>query len=581
MTTNLVILQAGESNDYPNQCVSGFVRNIGAVSGSFLLLQTSGKTLSRVLAPLQSYNFQNLYIKSIKNTGTTKLEVELSDSTVPQSSIDIQQLDIGTINGTVNINGNVTISGTADVNITNSTLNVNGTVNINGIVDVSIQNTTINVSGAVSISNSTLNISGIVSISSGSITVANSTLNISGIVSISNATVTISGSVNITNTTVNIGGIVSISSGSITVANSTLNISGIVSVSSGSITIANSTVNISISSSIQLPTDVGNYTQSLQENQTSGGNILTYNPWGFSTGTAPTVRIGNGYDTMANVQRNGANGYPVFFFYVYNPTASTGSSTLTVNLYKELPENGISTPPINSFSFSSGTLNPSSGAWITIYPNINWEYNSLVVVASSAIGTTSPQIGIAEPNIFNYINSHYWNGNDWDSTDAGFIGFWQIINAAPASLPVSVVNPVQISSGNAQIASTTSTSQVMYTVPNGKKWKLLYMLIGGGGGSSSAAQITIVKNGMPKVINGLIAFNAGWETLIELYGATVSGTTYIAFASTTSPTNQTSGSQLQSRQWQNYPILFPGDALAVLNELVGAWSGVWYEEENL
>ena len=193
MTTNLVILQTGESNDYPNQCVSGFIRNIGAVSGSFLLLQTSGKTLSRVLAPLQSYNFQNFYIKNVKNTGTTQLEVELSDSTVPQSNIDIQQLDIGTISGTVNINGNVSINGIVDANITNSTLNVNGTVNVNGIVDVNIQNTTVNVSGSITVSNSTLNVSGIVSISSGSITVLNSTLNVSGIVSISNATLTISG----------------------------------------------------------------------------------------------------------------------------------------------------------------------------------------------------------------------------------------------------------------------------------------------------------------------------------------------------------------------------------------------------
>ena len=509
MTTNLVILQAGESNDYPNQCVSGFIRNIGTVSGSFLLLQTSGKTLSRILAPLQSYNFQNFYIKNVKNTGTTELEVELSDSTIPQSNIDIQQLDIGTISGTVNINGNVTISGTADVNITNSTLNVNGTVNINGIVDVSIQNTTINVSGSVSISNSTLNITGIVSISSGSITVLNSTLNVSGIVSISNATLTISGSVNITNTTVNIGGIVSISSGSITVLNSTLNISGIVSVSSGSITIANSTVNISISSSIKLPTDMGNYTQSLQENQTSGSNILTYNPWGFSTGTAPAVRVGSSNNTMANIQRNGANGYPIFFFYAYNPLTTTGSATITVNLYKELPTNGFSAPPINTFNFSSGTLNPSSGAWVTVVPNINWEYNSLVVVLTGTIGTTGPAIGVAEPNSFTGIDTHYWNGNNWNESESGFCGFWQIVNAAPASLPVSITNPIQISSGNAQVASTTSTSQVIYTVPNGKKWKLLSILMCGGG-NGGAVYATLIKNGTPGIINGVIAF-IGWR----------------------------------------------------------------------
>ena len=107
--TNLVLLDAGSTNEYPNQCVSGFIRNAGNVSGSFLLVQTSGQTITRTLAPLQSYNFQNLYFKLLKNTGSTQLEVETSNQPGSQSSIDIQQLDIGTISGTVNINGNVSI----------------------------------------------------------------------------------------------------------------------------------------------------------------------------------------------------------------------------------------------------------------------------------------------------------------------------------------------------------------------------------------------------------------------------------------------------------------------------------------
>ena len=260
-TTSLVILDPNSSNEYPNQCVSGFIRNVGNVSGNFLLVQTSGKTITRTLAPLQSYTFTNYYIKSIKNIGTTQLEVELSDSPNTQSNLTIQQLDIGTISGTVNINGNVVISGIADVNITNTTVNVAGTVYVNGIVDVSIQNTTVNVNGSVSISGTA------------NVNITNTTVNVGGNVVVS-GTVSINGivDVSIQNTTVNVGGSVSISGiTDVSITNSTINING----------------NVNISSSVQLPTDIGNYTQSLQENQTSGTNILTYNPWNFNTSVIP------------------------------------------------------------------------------------------------------------------------------------------------------------------------------------------------------------------------------------------------------------------------------------------------------
>ena len=795
-TTSLVILDPKSSNEYPNQCVSGFIRNIGNVSGNFLLLQTSGKTITRTLAPLQSYTFTNYYIKSIKNTGTTQLEVELSDSLNTQSSLTIQRLDIGTISGTVNINGNVVISGIADVNITNTTINVAGTVYVNGIVDVSIQNTTINVGGSVSISGIT--------------------------------------DVSITNSTINING------------------------------------NVNISSSVQLPTDIGNYTQSLQENQTSGTNILTYNPWNFSTSTSYAVsNVGIGDNV--NIQQNNARGYLNFWFYVYNYTNSTGSTTVTINLYEHLPTSGTSATLIQQFSFNTGNIASNSGAWVNINPNIFWQYNSLVAQPSSsttpvttypitlsgvptgsgtyqqlltisnpsqyginstgsniqfttasgtqlyawienissssmnvwvlnndsnstinmnvypttdnffsstgylgeapqlsstyaqydngtkvfvnywnfagtslptgwanynaatltvnngltwgnglvggpsfssvqnlvwemygevttftasqvwllmfgasvdvasywsgegqgssngygfgadnnwivssnptfntntfevfgisftssgttgymnyqaisgATSTSTPSgtyyiqlwanltgqvgltywirsrtyvssmptysigsgssnvIAVAIPSTANNINSHYWNGSYWNASASGFIGFWQITEASPASLPVMVTNPIQISSGNAQIKSTTSTSQVVYTVPNGKKWKLLSILMGGGG-NGRAASATLIKNGTPVIINGVFAFNGGWEELLHINGATITTTTYIGIAGITTPTNEGSGVATQSQQWQDYPILFPGDAVAILNELVNPWSGMWYEEENL
>ena len=78
-----------------------------------------------------------------------------------------------------------------------------------------------------------------------------------------------------------------------------------------------------------------------------------------------------------------------------------------------------------------------------------------------------------------------------------------------------------------------------------------------------------------------MAFNGGWEELLHVNGATVTTTTYIGIAGITTPTNEGGGVATQSRQWNAYPILFAGNAVAILNELVNPWSGIWYEEENI
>ena len=538
-TTSLVILDPKSSNEYPNQCVSGFIRNIGNVSGNFLLVQTSGKTIKRTLAPLQSYTFTNYYIKSIKNTGTTQLEVELSDSPNTQSNLTIQQLDIGTISGTVNINGNVVISGTVDVNITNATVNVAGTVYVNGIVDVSIQNTTVNVGGSVSISGIT------------DVSITNTTVNVGGNVVVS-GTVSINGivDVSIQNTTVNVNGSVSISGiTDVSITNSTINING----------------NVNISSSVQLPTDIGNYTQSLQENQANGTNASVYNPWNFTASVIPTIgNFGSG-NNFCSVQENGAKGYLVFYLLMYNPLTTTSSATITVYLYDKLPEGGPSATPINQFSFSSGNMNPETAVWGILQPNINWNYNSLVVIPQQQTGTAGNAIGIAIPNTPNNINSHSWLGYAWNFNDSGFIGYWQTTTASPASLPVAVTNPIQISQGYTESVSSTSSAEVtLFTVPYGKKYKLLNVYFAGTGTDAAVnVYATILRNGEPRNTLSCISFY-GHETLyfesVNLpTSSCFSGAAFIG-SSTTTPVsvNQT---------WSTYPEMYPGDQLLILNAL--------------
>ena len=550
-TTSLVILDPKSSNEYPNQCVSGFIRNVGNVSGNFLLLQTSGKTITRTLAPLQSYTFTNYYIKSIKNTGTTQLEVELSDSPNTQSSLTIQRLDIGTISGTVNINGNVVVSGIADVNITNTTVNVAGTVYVNGIVDVSIQNTTINVGGSVSISGTA------------DVNITNTTVNVGGNVVVS-GTVSINGivDVSIQNTTVNVGGSVSISGiTDVSITNSTINING----------------NVNISSSVQLPTDIGNYTQSLQENQTGGTNVLTYNPWNFSTSVIPEVRTYYG-NMFANVQQNGAKGYLIFHFLVYNPTTTTSSTTITVYLYDKLPEGGPSATPINQFSFSTGNINPTTAVWQTVVPNINWNYNSLVVIPQQQSGVGATFIGIANPTSYNFINSHFWNTllttPVWSTADAGFIGYWQIITASPASLPVAVTNPIQISQGYTESVSSTSSAEVtLFTVPNGKKYKLLNVYFAGiGTGAAVNIYAFILRNGEP--INVPSCLNFGGQEV--LYFENVNLATSSCFGGASFVGSSATAAAMVNQIWPTYPEMYPGDQLIISNPLTSPLTAAAY-----
>ena len=546
-TTSLVILDPKSSNEYPNQCVSGFIRNIGNVSGNFLLLQTSGKTITRTLAPLQSYTFTNYYVKSIKNTGTTQLEVELSDSPNTQSNLTIQQLDIGTISGTVNINGNVMISGTADVNITNTTVNVAGTVYVNGIVDVSIQNTTINVGGSVSISGTA------------DVNITNTTVNVGGNVVVS-GTVSINGivDVSIQNTTVNVGGSVSISGiTDVSITNSTINING----------------NVNISSSVQLPTDIGNYTQSLQENQTSGTNVLTYNPWNFSTSVIPTIRNNGLLNAFCNVQENGAKGYLFFYFLIYNPTSTTSSTTITVYLYDKLPEGGPSATPINQFSFNTGNINPTTAVWQTITPNINWNYNSLVVIPQQQVGTAGTGIGVANPETSNNINSHYWAGY-WIQESNGFIGYWQIVAAPPASLPVAVTNPIQISQGYTESVSSTSSAEVtLFTVPNGKKYKLLNVYFAGTGtGAAVNVYAFILRNGEP--INVPSCFNFGGQEV--LYFENVNLATSSCFGGASFVGSSATAAAMVNQIWPTYPEMYPGDQLIISNPLTSPLTAAAY-----
>jgi UDP-3-O-[3-hydroxymyristoyl] glucosamine N-acyltransferase len=604
MTQQVVTLQPGEKYQV-NACISGYILNPNATSASFTVTNPVGNVI-KTLLPYRSWNFSSLEFDYLINTGTNAIELDISPGTGTNVSESINTLfGTVTIAGNVNVSGSVSIIGvvsiSGNVNITNTTLNISGSVNILGYVSIT---GTVNISGSVSIigsvtvagsvaiTNTTLNISGSVNIL-GYVSITG-TVNISGNVSIIGS-VTVAGSVAITNTTLNISGSVNIL-GYVSITG-TVNISGTVAITgtvnvTGNINITNSTVNISggvnIYQSISLPTDIGGFSTDLQENQSTPVNALTYNPWGFSTSVNPTARAFDTSNDFCNVQQNGASGYLTFYFNVYNPTSASASANITVYLYDHLPESGPTSTPINQFTFSTGTLAAGAQAWVTVNPNIFWAYNSLIVIPQQQTGTSGTAIGITNPNSFNSINSHYWNGGGyWNQSDDGFIGYWTIVSAAPASLPVAITNPVRVSEGNVANASSSTASDnfLLATVPNGKKWKLLgaYMTGNTGTATSFTLAITIYRNG----INNILIYGpASGSEILVFYNnssatANVSYSAYGNISGISNPLNSTSGSVLGTT-WRNYPILYAGDKIYASNTLQSSnYSAIYYVESDI
>lgn len=173
----------------------------------------------------------------------------------------------------------------------------------------------------------------------------------------------------------------------------------------------------------------GLYTIGLEVNNSMGyfgTTKFSFDPWGFSVKSKPAIR--QGYpdnNAMANVQTRNASGILTFHFYLYNPSLSGGRDNISVSLYQTLPPDGPNSPPIDSFTFSSGFIDAENGTWVTVNQNIDWNYSTIAVIPYPQTGTGGNGIGVANPARFNYIFSHYW-APEWNGADDGFVGFWTI-----------------------------------------------------------------------------------------------------------------------------------------------------------
>ena len=465
----------GNQKQTLNLYMQGLLYNPNDFSVEIIINSATGN-FKKTLNPKQYFSIPYVFIYTFVNTGNGEIILYYSNSTYGQFSTGELINILGSVNitnDTLNINGNVTGS----MEITNSSINVLGSVNITDEVNTYITNPSLNVLGSVDISNSI----------TGSVEISNPSLNVLGSVNIVND---ISGTVNINNPSLNVLGSVNITndiSGSVEISNPNINILGSVNIDN------------------QVNTDAGSYSINNQENQTSGINKYIYNPWGFNTSSTPSITTGNfGNYEFANVQQNGARGYLSFIFYVYNPTSTSGSTTISVNLYSHLPETNAPSPII-SFSFNTGTIDATSGVWIQVTPSIFWEYNTLVVIPEQQSGTESSTIGIGIPSNNNKINSHIWIGSYWYHSAEGFIGYWEIWNTSVASLPVTVQggevtvtstrkNPITIKG-----SFTGNNGITNITPPINKKWKIRSIVLYWTAGATQTdyVEIQIVPNNVP------------------------------------------------------------------------------------
>jgi hypothetical protein len=450
-----------------NLNMQGMFYNPNDASVTFTLHSVNG-VLKTTLQPKQYFSVPYIYIYRLVNLSNYKLIFYYSNSGTGAFSTNEQLSILGSVNIS---NSSINMSGS--VELTNDSINVLGSVNIQNDINANILNSSIdaNIINS-SIDANILNSSIDANILNSSIdaNILNSSINVLGSVSVL-------GSVNITNSSIDAN--ILNSSINANILNSSIDAN--ILNSSIDANILNASINMTGSITNRIETDMGTFTSTTQETQASGTNTYTYNPWGFSTSSSPAVRGNYGVGEMINVQQSGARGYLTFYFYVYNSTSSSGSATVNAYFYDKLPSNPASNE-IYKLSFSSGTIDSGSGVWVTVHPNLYWDYNSLVVFCYGT-GTTGNAIRIALPSSANYINSHYWNGSYWDSSDNGLIGYWQITNTtSPNSLPVTVEG------GNITVSRTLRTPNVFSTsssnghyvgspVPSGKVWKIKSVLL--------------------------------------------------------------------------------------------------------
>ena len=182
--------------------------------------------------------------------------------------------------------------------------------------------------------------------------------------------------------------------------------------------------------------------------------------------------------------------------------------------FKGLPANGLTTNDPNyvaTYQWVSASESAGTNLWRTIGPAIYWPYDTLVVIPSPQAFVGSGAIGPANPASRMNLDAHNWNGSYWTNSDVGFIGYWDLINAANPAPPVTIAG------GTVSVirAGTTTQSPSYYA---------------GTGTTGPLAVLTVPKGMVFQVEGGYITNTSSTTATASLFVGTSAPGQRIVFA---------------------------------------------------
>jgi hypothetical protein len=142
-----------------------------------------------------------------------------------------------------------------------------------------------------------------------------------------------------------------------------------------------------------------------------------------------------------------------------------------------------------------------------------------------------------------------------------------------------------VSEGNAANVITTSgaVGELITTVPNGKKWKILrvYCITNGSGTFPVQVNVYIIPSGLGSQFSESLGV---LENLAYINAATASSSgLYYGYGSVVGAANYTGDRSIQAQVWSEYPILYAGDHIygSIQNTGTEQTMQIWYVESDI
>jgi hypothetical protein len=120
-------------------------------------------------------------------------------------------------------------------------------------------------------------------------------------------------------------------------------------------------------------------------------------------------------------------------------------------------------------------------------------------------------------------------------------------------------------------------------VPNGKKWKMLRVYVAAVSNGTSPIQVAvqIFPNNLNAVFQDTFLLLSENLAYINV-SSPVNGDSYYGYGSIVGAANLTFNTPINAQLWQDYPILYAGDAIEILTTQVASMvTQIWYVESDI